>query len=127
MRGKVEGMQRLQAALNRAAAAVRPKGALGKAVKHVTAMVHRYAVAITPVDTGSWRASQRQILAPDARWGRVSIMPGAKNARTGAVVGRYAAAWEDRKGRYAVYLRTYEEEGQEALDAGGAIIRRALP
>lgn len=123
----IRGLQHAQAGFNRALAAVQLGGALGRAIKHITARVHRYVVAINPVDTGSWRAAQRQTLAANGSWGRVSLLPGAANSRSGAPVGRYAGVWEARKGRYAVYLRTYTEIGQEALDEGGAIVREALP
>lgn len=123
----IEGLQRAQAGFNRALAAVSPRGALGRAVKHVTARVHRYAVTINPVDTGSWRGSQRQQLSSDGLTGRVFLAQGATNSRTGVPVDRYAGVWEARKGRYAVYKRTYEEDGPAAVQEGGEMVRKALP
>ncbi len=127
MKGSIKGLQQAQAATNQAAAAVTAGGALGRAVRHITARVHRYAVTINPVDTGSWRASQRQTIESDGLTGHVFLQPGATNSRSGVAVSRYAGVWEARKGRYAVYLRTFEEDGQKALDAGGDIVRGALP
>ena len=127
VKATIRGLQEAQAACNRAAAAVAPRGALGRAVKYVTATVHRYAVAINPFDTGSWRAAQRQQLAGDARWGRVFLAPGAANSRTGTPVDRYAGMYEERGGRYAIYQSTVEEIGQKALDEGGQMIEDALP
>lgn len=127
MNGSIKGLQEAQAAANQAAAALRPRGALGRAVQHVTARVHRYATTINPVDTGSWRASQRQQLSNDGLSGRVFLQPGATNSRSGGPVDRYAGMYERAGGRYAVYKRTFEEDGQKALDEGGEIVRRALP
>jgi hypothetical protein len=127
MKGSIRGLQQAQAAANQAAAAVTAGGALGRAVKHVTARVHRYATTINPVDTGSWRGSQRQTIEQGGLVGHVFLQPGATNSRTGTPVSRYAGMYEARKGRYAVYLRTFEEDGQKALDEGGAIARGALP
>ena len=123
----IRGLQAAQAAANKAAAAVSAGGALGRAVKHITAREHRYAVTINPVDTGSWRASQRQLMSNDGLTGRVFLQPGAANSRTGGPVSRYASMYESQGGRYAVYKRTFEEDGPAALREGGEIVRGALP
>jgi hypothetical protein len=127
MKGSIRGLQAAQAAANQAAAAVTAGGALGRAVKYITAREHRYAVSINPVDTGSWRASHRQTIESSGLRGHVFLQPGATNSRTGGPVSRYAGMYEARRGRYAVYLRTFEEDGRKALDAGGDIVRGALP
>lgn len=121
----IRGLQEAQAAVLRAVAALRPTGALGKAVRYVTLAAHRWATAHTVVDTGSWRASHR----PDVRGltGRIFVDPAAVNPR-GGHPGVYGPALElTRGGRYAVYARTVNEAGPQLLKAGGKIIEDALP
>lgn len=115
----IGGLQRLQADLNRAAAATRPSGLLGRAVKRATAAVHRYAVKINPVDTGSWRASQHQRFDAVAARGYVFVNEQARNSRTGIRVLDYASDWEDRGGRYAIYRRTIDEAGEGIIEDAG--------
>ena len=88
VRLSITGLQEAQAANNRAIAAVRPSGGLGRAVQYGTVSAHRYALGYTHVDTGALKSSHRMELS-DTR-GRVYIDPGARNARSGQRTARIA-------------------------------------
>lgn len=109
----IRGLQRLQARNVRRMAALRPDGATGEAVRDATVLAHRYAVAITHVDTGSWRASHR--MAAGGLRGVVFVSRGAKNYKTGGRVLEYASHYEAAGGRMAVYTRTAREAGPRIL------------
>lgn len=122
----IKGLQRLQARNVRRVAALKPSGAAGRAVRDATATAHRYAVAITHVDTGSWRASHRMVVSGDRLAGVVGIPAGAINPRSRRPVEEYARVWEERGGRLAVYKRTSEEAGPEILRRMGRAILFAV-
>ena len=113
--GSIEGLQALQQANAHNLAALRPDGALGRAVLYATTAVQRYAMAITHVDTGSWRASHRMDYrtAMGSPRGEVFVDPGAVNPRSGAKPVDYATKWEQRGGEMAVYQRTINEQGDK--------------
>lgn len=125
MKVSISGLQAVQSAMLRAIAAMQASGALGEAVRHVVAGVHRYAVQNTVVDTGSWRASHRMQIS--GLRGRVDIDPSAQNPVRGGYPAVYGAVLERRKGgRYAVYRNTFEQAGPELLRQADAIIRGGL-
>jgi|FLYN01.1.fsa_nt_gi hypothetical protein len=112
----IKGLQAAQDANARAIAAVKPTGALGKAVQFVVAEAHRAAVTDTAVDTGAWRSSHRMALHGSS--GRVFLAPHARNPRSGTPVHVYASIWEQRGGRLAVYKNV-------ALERGPGIVAKA--
>ena len=107
----ITGVQEAQRANLEAIAALRPGGAFGRAVVYATTAAHRYAVAITHVDTGALRASHR--VEVSGLRGRIYIDPGAVNPRSAqrpAVYGPYEHA---RGGSHAFYQRVVEERGRQ--------------
>jgi hypothetical protein len=121
----IEGLQQAQAAVLQAANAAKPRNALGKAVKDATTRLHRYAVGVTHVDTGSLRASHH-IRVTGTR-GEVYIDPGAVNPRSGERPVKYGVYEHKRGGSHAFYRRTVDEHGDAALQAAGQAVMRALP
>lgn len=122
----ITGIQEAQAALLQAAAAVRPSGALGKATRYAVLAAHRFAVANTVVDTGSWRASHRPEVA--GATGRIFVDPSAVNPESGGRPAEYGPELElTRGGRYAIYQKTVNEAGPQILAQAGKIIEDALP
>jgi hypothetical protein len=123
---QIKGLEAAQAAAVRAAAAVQPDGALGEAVRYATLAAHRYAVAHTVVDTGSWRASHR----PEVRGaqGRIFIDPSAINPKSNTPPSVYGPELELRRGgRYAAYKTTVNEAGPQIVNDAGRIVEKALP
>ncbi|NOK59125.1 MAG: hypothetical protein GFH27_549283n415 [Chloroflexi bacterium AL-W] len=126
MKTSIKGIQAAQAAALKAAAAVKPKNGLGRAVRYATLAAHRFATAETVVATGTWRASHR----PEVRGarGRIYVDPNSVNPRGGGRPSRYGPALEmTRGGRYAVYGRTAREAGPRILAQAGAQLKRELP
>lgn len=125
LRYSIEGLQRTQAAVLKAANAAKPRGALGTAVQQATTSLHRYAVGVTHVDTGSLRASHHVRVARTR--GEVYINPSAVNPRSGNRPAEYGYYEHRRGGSHSFYERTVREHGQAALNAAGQAVRRALP
>ena len=124
-RPTIAGLQRAQAANAETIAALRPSGALGRAVQWATATAHRYAVGLNPVDTGAWRASHRMQVAGTR--GRIFLETGARNPRSGTPVTQYAGVWEARAGRYAIYKRTRDEAGPTIAASAAKQFLEGLP
>lgn len=122
----IKGIQEVQAANNRMIAAMKPRGALGKAVQRGTIRAHRYAVAITHVDTGALRASHRMRSERRGLRGRIFIDPGSRNPRSNVRPYQYGVYEHDRGGEHAFYERTVVEEGPRILDDMGKTIVKAL-
>lgn len=118
----IKGLQEARAAVLKTIEAAK---SVSEAVRFATLAADRYAVGITPVDTGSWRAAQRPEI--NGLHGRVSLDPNAVNPKSGSRPAVYAAVWDERGGRYAVYARTVNEAGQRIVDEAGALIYRGLP
>jgi len=123
----IEGIQAAQAACNRALAAVKPRGALGEAVRWGIAEGHRYAVSITHVDTGALRASHRTKFQEGRSWarGRMFIAADSVNPR-GQRPSVYGPIEHDRGGSHAFYERTQGERGSHILRAMADIVVRGL-
>ena|SRR5581483_4951801 len=117
IRQDIAGLQRAQAAMLRAVAAVRPAGSLGRAVQYAITAFHRYKTAITHVDTGAYRA------AGTISFGGLRAVlftsPDAVNPRSGARPAEYQNYEERRGGSHAAWART-------AGEAGDGIMRRAV-
>lgn len=114
----ISGIQELQDANIRRIAALKPRGAFGRMLQYIGTAFHRYAVAITHVDTGALKASHRLDL--DLDLGRVSIFidPTATNPRTGERTAEYGADEHARGGTHAFYARTIRERGRRTVRAG---------
>lgn len=128
MKGNVsiEGIQELQAYNVRAIASLRPDGVAGEAVQYGTAEVHRYAVAITHVITGSLRGTHRMAIEGGGERGRISLDPGTINPRTRQKPSVYGVGEHERGGSHAFYDRTVDERGKYILGKMGDIIHGGL-
>lgn len=121
----IKGLQEARSAVLQVMARLKPDSALGTAVRDATAAADRYAVSITKVDTGAWRASHRP--AVEGLHGSISLDPSATNPRSGTRPAVYGLVWEDIGGSHAVYARTVNEAGQRILDESGLRLYRSLP
>lgn len=121
----IEGLQEVQAAVNQTAAAVKPSGAFGRAIKDTTTHAHRYAVSITHVDTGALRASH--LMKVSGTHGLIYLNPSASNPRSGQRTAVYGPYEERRGGSHAFYARTVREVGDRAMRSGMKAVMRALP
>lgn len=120
----ITGIQEAQAQNLRRIAALQPSGAFGKAIRDATAEAHRYAVALTHVDTGALRASHR-VEVTGVR-GRVSIDQGASNPRSGRRTAEYGGYEHARGGSHAFYERVVSEHGTEILQRARLDIQMAV-
>ena len=116
----ITGIQEAQRANLEMIAALRPGGALGRAVVYATTAAHRYAVAITHGDTGSLRASHR--VEVSGLRGRIYIDPGSVNPRSGQKPVVYGPYEHARGGSHAFYQRVIDEKGQEIGNRAMAMI-----
>lgn len=127
MKMTIKGIQEAQAANNRALAAVQPRGSLGRAVQWGIAEAHRYAVAVTHVDSGALRASHRTSFQEGGNWARGRMMIDASSVNPhGARPSVYGPIEHERGGGHAFYARTEGERGQRILTGMADIVRRAL-
>lgn len=120
----ISGLQELQDDNARSIAALKPSGALGQAVKHVTAGAQRYTVAITHVDTGALRASHR--MEVQGLRGRIYLDATARNPRSGQRTSVYGEHEHARGGSHAFYDRAAEEGGPRLVREAQEIIERAV-
>jgi hypothetical protein len=111
----ITGLQEAQAANNRRIAALKPTGALGRAVQYGTVEAQRYAVIDTHVDTGTLRASHRMEVMGVR--GRVYIDPGAANSRTGKHAAEYGPYEHARGGSLAFYQLVIDQHGSTIVGA----------
>jgi len=102
----ISGLQEAQRDNLRDQAAVKPSGALGRAVQMVTLDASRYQVTITHVLTGALRAAERVEQDAPARW-QIYIDPQARNPRSNALVSQYAEAENARGGSHAYADNTF--------------------
>ena len=121
----IRGLQEAQKANEKVIAAVKPRGALGRAVQIGTTRVHRYAVGVSHVDTGAMRASHRMEVR--GLGGRVFLDRAARNPRGSKLTHEYGYYEHQRGGSHAFYLRTVAEAGRRILREMEAIVRRGLP
>lgn len=125
----IEGIQRLQRDNLKTIAALRPGGALGRAVKIATMAVHRYAVRITHVDTGALRGSHQMAFRESRRGaeGLVDINRATRNPVHGIPPREYGPIEHARGASHAFYERTYYEAGPEIVARAGSTLKRSLP
>ena len=107
----ITGLQEMMARNDRRIARLRTTSDLGRAVQEATADAHRYAVAVTHVDTGSLRASHR--MEVNGLHGRVYLAPDAVNPRSRQKTSVYGYYEHERGGSHAFYQRTVDERGPE--------------
>lgn len=119
----ITGLQEAQAMNNRAIAALRPEGALGKAVQAATADVQRWAVIYTHVDTGALRASHRMEVGGVR--GRVYI-GGGSNPRSGLATAVYGPVEHARGGSHAFYDRVVSEQGDAIVARAAGLVSVAI-
>lgn len=120
----INGLQAAQDTMLRGIRAMRPNDARGRAVKEASVMLHRYATAITHVDTGSLRASHFMDLSGER--GRIYINPRTRNPFTGERPAVYGVIEHDRGGDHAFYERTVIERGNAAMNRGADVIVRGI-
>lgn len=124
----IAGIQAAQAANLKIIAALQEREgtALGRTVLYAAADLHRYAVAVTHVDTGALRASQRIRAGPGAR-AEIYIDPSSRNPRTGVPPARYGPVEHARGGSHAFYERTFYERIPDLAPRAAAYFFRQLP
>lgn len=127
LRLTIEGLQELQAVNLQMIAALQPSGAFGRAIKYATTASHRYAVAITHVDTGALRASQRMEVDDRALRGRVFIDQTARNPVSGSLTAVYGVAEHARGGEHAFYERVIDERAEAIAAEAERLIVSELP
>lgn len=120
----ITGLQEAMARNDRRIAKLRTSDAFGKAVQGATADAHRYAVAVTHVDTGSLRASHQ--MEVKGLHGRVYIDPYAQNPRSRRRTAEYGRYEHERGGEHAFYDRTVAEEGPQIRQKWAVELRREL-
>jgi hypothetical protein len=121
----ITGIQEAQAMNNRAIAALRPTGALGRAVQYGTIAAHRYALGLTHVDTGALKSSHRMELSGTR--GRIYIDPSTSNPRTGQAPVEYGVIEHNRGGSHAFYARVVAEHGTEIETEMERMVRGGIP
>ena len=130
----IKGIQEAQAAFNRAHANMRPESQLGKAWLFGTGELHRWAVIHTPHDTGSLRASHRQVVERNRLEGRVFIDPRAENptsptrpAEYGVYLHKQGMIPGLRSGIRAFYEYTVKQHGRQIAERMIEMIKKVLP
>lgn len=126
MRMTIRGLQEAQKASLEMIAAVKPNGALGRAVLYAAQAAARFATSITHVDTGALRASHRTQQLGNGRY-EVYLDPSGTNPRTGQRTAVYGPAEEARGGEHAFYQRTVDEKGEEIAEQAFKMLRSELP
>lgn len=121
---EVQGMEKAQRAMVKAIEALRPTSALGRAVQQATLVLHRYALTVTPVDTGTLRASHTMKVA--GLRGEIYINPANVNPKSRTRAAVYGPKVHAEGPRRAFYARTLSESGQRAMYAAQAEILGAI-
>jgi len=126
---RLRGLERIQAANLQLMRAINPRGGLGKGVKVATLYLHKYAVAITHVQTGTLKRAHVVDFASGVgkAVGRVYINPSARNPVTGQMPYKYGTVEHAKRGSHAFYKRTVDERGKAAAALALAQIGHELP
>ncbi len=127
IRFRLRGLERIQAANLKMLRAINPRDGLGKGVKVATLHLHKYAVAITHVRTGTLKRSHIMDFASGGvqtyrfgipivgkAVGRIYINPAARNPVTGERPEEYGPVEHARRGSHAFYKRAVDEQGKAA-------------
>lgn len=109
------GIQQAQHGNAQMMASFKPGGKFAKAVWRITKSLHRYAVTITHVITGSLRASHRMEMRDGGMTGFIWIDRTSRNPQTRAFPYRYGYYEEKRGGEHAFYARTLREAGDRTV------------
>ena len=130
----IKGIQKAMDANIRAINALKPKHALGKALKETIAFLHARSVEFTPVDTGALAASHRMKIDTRQVVSRISIDRMATNPRSGMRTAEYGYYLHQRghkpglvRGWQDFYAYVHGRFGMKALKMAADIIKRALP
>ena len=131
---RLSGLRKLQAANMKLLAGISPAKGLAEGVKVATQLLHRYAINITHVQTGTLKRSHLADFGSggvqtfrfgfpivDKAIGRIYINPAAKNPVTGQRPAEYGLLEHRKGGSHAFYKRTVDEHGKFA---GGVAIRK---
>lgn len=124
IRVTISGLQSVMARNDRRIARLRSNSDLGKAIQGATAEAHRYATAVTHVDTGSLRASHR--MEVNGLRGRVYLAPEAINPRSRQKTSVYGYYEHERGGTHAFYQRTVNERGPQIRQRWGVAIKEIV-
>ena len=127
VRVAIKGIQEAQSANLKVIAALKPESAFGRAIQFATTAAHRYAVALTHVDTGALRASQRMELDDNSLRGRVFLDASARNPLSGARTVEYGPFEHVRGGEHAFYRRVVDEYGARIASEAGRMILQGMP
>jgi hypothetical protein len=111
----IEGGQEAQEAMEHEIANLKPEGGFGKLLQQILVDLHRYAVSITHVITGTLRAAQTMELDLDSLRGQIFLAEGAENPLTGQMAAGYGFIEEMRGGEHAFYDLTVDNETEEAF------------
>lgn len=122
----IEGIQEAQADNLKHVAALKPRGALGEALKAVTIAAHRAEATRIHVDTGSAKASRIVKLYLDELRGEVTSNPNAVNPRSGNRPINYLVYEFARGGSHDAPGRTVREAGAQLVKLAEKIILRGL-
>ena len=137
---RLRGLEKLQAANMKLLDGINPKLGLYEGVKVATQLLHRYAINITHVQTGTLKRSHVVDFAAggvqtfrfgfpivDKAIGRIYINPAARNPVTGAMPVDYGPMEHRKGGSHAFYKRTVDEHGKFAAGVAISRIKSGLP
>lgn len=110
----IEGIQEAQNELIRTIARLEARGPRERVIKYATTTAHRFLVAHTHVDTGTYRASQW--MEVQGEHGQLYVNPNTVNPRTGQRPVEYSLYEEARGGEHAAYQLTIEVAGPQILE-----------
>jgi hypothetical protein len=113
----IRGLQEAQRWNARAIANMRPSDKFGRLIQTITTQLQRQEIAITHVDTGALRASERMEI--NGLRGRIFIDQNARNPRSGVPTHVYAVFENARGGEHAFAERA-------ARDIAPRIVNQAL-
>jgi hypothetical protein len=122
----IKGIQKAQAENLRRIAALKPGGELPRAVQMATVQMHRYAVAVTHVDTGSLRASHRITMLDRGLTGRIDIDPFSVNPWTNQIPHVYGVHEHNRGGDHAFYTVARLRHGRDVIKTVARRMRLVL-
>lgn len=128
----IKGLQEAQQANLQMIAAMKPSGALGRAVQYAALAAHRHAVPSTPHEYGALRAAHR-VKVTGLR-ARIYIDPGATAPRRKVKPSVYGVYLHGhgmrpglRSGVRAFYQYTVETHGAKIGEGAIRIVKAGLP
>jgi len=128
----IKGLQEAQQANLQMIRAMRPSGALGRAIQYAGLATHRHAVPSTPHDYGALRAAHRVENKP--LQARIYIDPGARAPRRNQRPAVYGAILHGqgmipglRSGVRAFYAYAVKTYGKKVADGAIREFKKGLP